>query len=405
MRHFLLVVTCIISSAGFAQYKNDNVKYKTIFLEDFCETLKNNRDYVFLDVRSKGEYADTSSTSYLNIGRLKNAINISVDELPGRLAEIKQYSDKPVVVYCSHSQRSRRASAMLADSGFTNVMNLNGGLTFFNQFKETTLPCSNLYYETANNYTLIAAPGLLSKLKSGTDIFLLDIRKDSVFKGISNDEALNANGKIKGAVNIPLTDLPGRLSELPASKPIVIIDDGGNESPKAAKILSDNGFKNISLAFNGMNMWNATSLGEMKGKEKFWSSPFAFKMITADDFNVLARTPGSIIIDVRSEEEYANKAKENWRNRGNIKGARSIPFNSFASRFKELDVYKNKPVFLYHFNNQPDVFKAARILTENGYTNVNVLIGGIWNLSWRAANIKNKKDISNWVENIPPENL
>jgi rhodanese-related sulfurtransferase len=128
-------------------------------------------------------------------------------------------------------------------------------------------------------------------------------------------------------------------------------------------------------------------------------------MITADDFNVMARTPGSIIIDVRSEEEYANKAKESWRNRGNIKGARSIPFNSFASRFKELDVYKNKPVFLYHFNNQPDVFEAARILTENGYTNVNVLIGGIWNLSWRAANIKNKKDINNWVENIPPENL
>ena len=58
---------------------------------------------------------------------------------------------------------------------------------------------------------------------------------------------------------------------------------------------------------------------------------------------------------------------------------------------KELDEYKNKPVFLYHFSNQLEVFKAARMLTENGFSKINVLMGGIWNLNWRAANIKNKK--------------
>jgi rhodanese-related sulfurtransferase len=99
------------------------------------------------------------------------------------------------------------------------------------------------------------------------------------------------------------------------------------------------------------------------------------------------------------------KAREGWRNRGHIKGSRSIPFDNFAGRYKELDGYKNKPVFLYHFNNQPEVFKAAKLLTEHGYTNVNVLMGGIWNLGWRAANIKNKQELNSCLENIPAENL
>jgi rhodanese-related sulfurtransferase len=204
MRYYLLGLQFMVSLASFAQYKYDNVKYKTVFLEDFCETLKNNRDYILLDVRSKGEYADTSSIDYLNIGHLKDAINISVDELPNRLPELRKYNNKPVFVYCSHSQRSRRASAMLADSGFTNVMNVNGGLTFFNQFMDTQLPCAKQLYETANGYKFIAAPDLLAKLKSGADIFLLDIRKDSVFKGIDTDEAMNASGKIRGGFKYTL---------------------------------------------------------------------------------------------------------------------------------------------------------------------------------------------------------
>ena len=405
MKYYFIFFLLLFPIIVLAQYKNDNVKFKTVYMEDICETLKNNPDYVLLDVRSKGEFADTSSSNYLNIGHLKNAINISVDELPNRLAEIKQLSNKLVFVYCSHSQRSRRASAMLADSGFTNVMNLNGGLTFFNQYKESHLPCADMYYETANLYKLIAAPELLTILKNREDLFLIDVRTDSVFKGISNNEAMNASGKITGAVNIPLNDFASRLSEIPKNKYIIITDDAGNESPKAAKILIDKGYNNISLAFNGMSLWNSTSQAEMTGKEQFWSNGFSYKMITADEFNSLALQPGAVIVDVRTEEEFNNKAKDGWRNRGNIKGAISIPFVSFAERMKELDGHKNKPVFLYHFSNQPEVFKAAKMLTENGFLKVNVLMGGIWNLNWRAANIKNKKELNKWVENIPEENF
>jgi rhodanese-related sulfurtransferase len=405
MKLFLLAGFLCAAINADAQYKNDNVKYRTIFLEDFCEALEANKDYILLDVRSKGEYADTSSSNYLNIGHLKGAINIPVDDLPGRLSEIKKYSNKPLVVYCSHSQRSRKASAMLADSGFSNVMNLNGGLTFFNQFRENMLPCADSLYQTGNRYKFITAPALLARLAGINDIFLLDIRDDSVFRGISTNEALNANGKIKGAVNIPLAKLPSRLRDVPAGKTIVVIDEAGNESPKAARILLEKGFKNVLIAFNGMNMWNATPLDEMKTKLDYWTSPYSFTLVTADDFNTLARSTGSTIVDLRTEDEFNNKAKDSWRNRGNIKGARSIPFKSFADRFQELSDHKDNPVFLYHFSGSPEVFKAAKMLTDDGYSKVYVLVGGIWNIAWRAANIKDKKDLDSWLENVPAENL
>src|SRR5687768_5375522 len=151
IRLICLPLLCFALSAR-AQFKDDNVKYKTVFMEDLCETLKNNPDYLLLDVRSRGEFADTSSSGYLNIGHLKNAINIDINELGPRLKEIRDAVNKPVFIYCSHSQRSRRASTLLADSGFAKIFNINGGLTTFNLLKETGMPCSDLFYETQNQY-------------------------------------------------------------------------------------------------------------------------------------------------------------------------------------------------------------------------------------------------------------
>lgn len=44
-----------------AQYKNDNVLYKTVYPEDLAKQLKANPDYLLLDVRTPGENADTST--------------------------------------------------------------------------------------------------------------------------------------------------------------------------------------------------------------------------------------------------------------------------------------------------------------------------------------------------------
>ena len=389
-----------------AQYKNDNVKYQTVFLEDLCTALKNNPEYLLLDVRSEGEYHDTSSFANYNIGHLKNAINININDLDKKIGEIKNATDKPVFVYCSHSQRSRRASALLADSGFTKVYNINGGLSVFNLMRETGITCADEFYESGNKFKFLSPVDLIALLRKDKNILLIDIRKDSVFHGITWDEKLNASGKLNGAVNIPYNELKNSLQKIPKGKKIILVDESGTESPKAADFLSNNGYENIFVLYNGMDSWNSTPLSELSYKNTFWKSPANYKMITADDFDLMVqKTKNVVIVDTRSADEFNNKAKDSWRNRGNIKNAISIPFSEFESKWKELKDQKDKPVIIYNFSSQPESFKAARILSDNGFSKVYVLVGGIWNLRWRAANIKGKTHLDNWVENIPEENL
>src|SRR5258706_14765695 len=125
LNKFCLPVVLFISMAANSQFKNDNVLYKTVDPADLCATLEKNKGYILLDVRSPAEYADTSTFASYNLGHLKGARNIDVGQLGKRLSEIQEYKDQPVFVYCSHSQRSRRAGKMLADSGFTQIFNIN----------------------------------------------------------------------------------------------------------------------------------------------------------------------------------------------------------------------------------------------------------------------------------------
>src|SRR4051812_23469058 len=129
MRTIILSLSMFLSGSITAQYKNDNVVYKTVFPQDLCKAMEENPGYLLLDVRSPGEFSDTSSAIGSNLGHINGAINIDIRQIQKRINEISAYKDKPVFVYCSHSQRSRRVSKMLADSGFTKVNNINGGMT------------------------------------------------------------------------------------------------------------------------------------------------------------------------------------------------------------------------------------------------------------------------------------
>jgi rhodanese-related sulfurtransferase len=67
-----------------------------------------------LDVRSPAEYAD---------GHLPGAVNIPVQELDRRLAEVGPV-DHELIVYCRSGHRSTRATELLRQHGFTRVHNL-----------------------------------------------------------------------------------------------------------------------------------------------------------------------------------------------------------------------------------------------------------------------------------------
>ena len=64
-------------------------------------------------------------------------------------------------------------------------------------------------------------------------------------------------GHILNAVHVPLTSLQERIQKLEKFKgqPIIIVDESGKESDKAASILKKEGFSQIHILKGGMTGW------------------------------------------------------------------------------------------------------------------------------------------------------
>ncbi len=92
-----------------------------ITVDEAYEVFLNNEEYLFIDVRTEGEYENS---------HIEDAINIPVSEIEERLDEIPE--DKPVIVYCNGSScdRSGRAAGILKKNGYKEVFDLIGGGIF-----------------------------------------------------------------------------------------------------------------------------------------------------------------------------------------------------------------------------------------------------------------------------------
>jgi rhodanese-related sulfurtransferase/DNA-directed RNA polymerase subunit RPC12/RpoP len=105
--------------------------------------LKTGADSVLLlDVRTAEEFNGTAKEKF---GRLKNALNIPVQELKDRLKELEPYKNKNIVVYCSHAHRSAAAAYQLTQNGFTKVTNLLYGMHMWKDEVKDSASNQNLY--------------------------------------------------------------------------------------------------------------------------------------------------------------------------------------------------------------------------------------------------------------------
>ncbi len=80
--------------------------------------LDSGEPILLLDVRSAAEYQQD--------GHIPGARLLPLNALPGRLHELP--ADQPIVCICRSGNRSKFACEALADAGFENVMNLQGGM-------------------------------------------------------------------------------------------------------------------------------------------------------------------------------------------------------------------------------------------------------------------------------------
>ena len=83
------------------------------------------------------------------------------------------------------------------------------------------------------------------------DIFVLDVRAAKDYSSPS--------GHIPGAINVPLDELPQRLSELEAyrDRPLAVVCRTNKMSGKAVQLLRETGFKQALLVADGMVGWQS----------------------------------------------------------------------------------------------------------------------------------------------------
>jgi rhodanese-related sulfurtransferase len=400
MRHtaFLLFLQAA-PLLGQSPYANDNVRYRTVYLEDLVQVLDEHPDALILDVRSPGEFADTSHWTGLNIGRLKGAVNIPIQELDGRLAEIRAYQDKPVFVYCSHSQRSRRVSTLLADSGFSMVHNVNGGLSTYWRDRSVS-PTLHTRLVDDRPYDLVDAQGLCDLTAAGA--FVLDVRPDSLLAPGRISEQTIAAGTLLQGVRIPLGVLAKRVDEVPKDRPIVIIDAEGGDAARAALILAATGRDRLHVLFDGLDVVQMGKAAGIPCEDGLLQRPVPYRILSLYDLDPALVSNGTYrIIDVRPELEFKARSAETWQNMGRLHGAINLHPDSMVQQTADARIAKHERILLMGRSNAPDVYAAARALCDAGYGNVSILTAGMWGVGWSAANLKGLAPWAALIERDP----
>ena len=91
--------------------------YRQISMDVAVKMMRDEKDYIILDVRRPDEYAE---------GHIPGAINVPNEEIG--TAEIAELPDKSqlILVYCRSGRRSKEASEKLAGIGYTNIVEFGG---------------------------------------------------------------------------------------------------------------------------------------------------------------------------------------------------------------------------------------------------------------------------------------
>ena len=95
-------------------------KITVISPQEVYNAIQEDASLQLLDVRTPGEYGVT---------HLKSSQNICVTTPGFKEKAAKLDKTQPVYVYCKSGGRSARASKILADMGFTQIFDLQGGIT------------------------------------------------------------------------------------------------------------------------------------------------------------------------------------------------------------------------------------------------------------------------------------
>lgn len=117
IKHILLIAV-FISFFFSCQKKTEEIT--VISVEEVQDAISKEGDLQLIDVRTLEEY---------QAGHLKDAKNICVteDDFQEKVQHLNK--NEPVYLYCKSGKRSARAAKILKDMGFTEIYDMDGGFT------------------------------------------------------------------------------------------------------------------------------------------------------------------------------------------------------------------------------------------------------------------------------------
>ena len=105
----------LLSSCGNAGSSSSG--YRQISMDEAVKMMRDEKDYIILDVRRPDEFAE---------GHIPGAINVPNEEIGS--VEITELPNKSqlILVYCRSGRRSKEASEKLVKLGYTNIVEFGG---------------------------------------------------------------------------------------------------------------------------------------------------------------------------------------------------------------------------------------------------------------------------------------
>ena len=101
----------------------------------------------------------------------------------------------------------------------------------------------------------ISAETLQASIDGKEDFILVDVRKKGEFR----------SGHVKGALNLPLSNMEKGYNQLPQDKRVVLYCNSANRSNQAAWILLQHGYKKIE-EMEGYKFWVEKGFPSAKGE-------------------------------------------------------------------------------------------------------------------------------------------
>ena len=114
---FVLLAVMLLTACGQAKENDREAVYVNITAEEAKKIMDSEEGYIILDVRTQEEYDQ---------GHIPGAMLIPNTEIETKAEEVLMDKDQLLLVYCRSGRRSKLASEILVELGYTNIKEFGG---------------------------------------------------------------------------------------------------------------------------------------------------------------------------------------------------------------------------------------------------------------------------------------